>query len=190
MELCVGVTPNVKFLKQLFHLPQETSRLETDAPESICLLDLEVSTLSYILNVFKCYFLFSYFFSSPFFSFLLFLLVSNFLVVVYLFSQKQVFLLRMVFTSNLELQEKFNTRNETHQPPFLLLLLCKQCYTEKQTSWWDAVHILMQKKNNVRILQFRNIWNKPLDSFWIDSHSLCKTSLLCWAVLDMNVLLQ
>jgi len=29
-------------------LPQETSRLETDAPESLCLLDLEVSTLSKI----------------------------------------------------------------------------------------------------------------------------------------------
>ncbi|KAJ7397304.1 hypothetical protein BTVI_136638 [Pitangus sulphuratus] len=33
--------PMRKWLKQLFHLPQETSRLETDAPESICLLDLE-----------------------------------------------------------------------------------------------------------------------------------------------------
>lgn len=32
-----------KWLKQLFHhLPQETSRLETNAPESICILDLEV----------------------------------------------------------------------------------------------------------------------------------------------------
>ncbi|NWU28197.1 RBP2 ligase, partial [Dyaphorophyia castanea] len=38
--------PMRKWLKQLFHLPQETSRLETDAPESICLLDLEVSELS------------------------------------------------------------------------------------------------------------------------------------------------
>ncbi|KAJ7406949.1 E3 SUMO-protein ligase RanBP2-like isoform X3 [Willisornis vidua] len=33
--------PMRKWLKQLFDLPQETSRLETDAPESICLLDLE-----------------------------------------------------------------------------------------------------------------------------------------------------
>ncbi|POI18605.1 hypothetical protein CIB84_017651 [Bambusicola thoracicus] len=33
--------PLRKVLKRLFHLPQETSRLETDAPESICLLDLE-----------------------------------------------------------------------------------------------------------------------------------------------------
>lgn len=38
--------PMRKWLKQLFHLPQETSRLETDAPESICLLDLEVSELA------------------------------------------------------------------------------------------------------------------------------------------------
>uniref|UniRef100_A0A8C3LRA8 E3 SUMO-protein ligase RanBP2 n=1 Tax=Chrysolophus pictus TaxID=9089 RepID=A0A8C3LRA8_CHRPC len=90
--------PLRKLLKQLFHLPQETSRLETDAPESICLLDLEV------------------------------------------------FLLGMVFTSNLQLQEKFNTHYGTHQPPFLPLLLCKQYYTEKQRSWWDAVRTLMQKK--------------------------------------------
>ncbi|XP_048791835.1 E3 SUMO-protein ligase RanBP2-like isoform X38 [Lagopus muta] len=90
--------PLRKVLKQLFHLPQETSRLETDAPESICLLDLEV------------------------------------------------FLLGMVFTSNLQLQEKFNTHYGTHQPPFLPLLLCKQYYTEKQRSWWDAVRTLMQKK--------------------------------------------
>ncbi|XP_040513537.1 E3 SUMO-protein ligase RanBP2 isoform X1 [Gallus gallus] len=90
--------PLRKLLKQLFHLPQETSRLETDAPESICLLDLEV------------------------------------------------FLLGMVFTSNLQLQEKFNTHYGTHQPPFLPLLLCKQYSTEKQRSWWDAVRTLMQKK--------------------------------------------
>ncbi|GAB1295127.1 E3 SUMO-protein ligase RanBP2 [Apodemus speciosus] len=33
-----------KWLKQLFHhLPQETSRLETNAPESICILDLETA---------------------------------------------------------------------------------------------------------------------------------------------------
>ncbi|XP_057596689.1 ranBP2-like and GRIP domain-containing protein 3 isoform X6 [Hippopotamus amphibius kiboko] len=38
-----------KWLKQLFHhLPQETSRLETNAPESICVLDLEVFLLGVI----------------------------------------------------------------------------------------------------------------------------------------------
>lgn len=42
--------PMRKWLKQLFHLPQETSRLETDAPESICLLDLEVSELASFLR--------------------------------------------------------------------------------------------------------------------------------------------
>ncbi|XP_036113047.1 E3 SUMO-protein ligase RanBP2 isoform X3 [Molossus molossus] len=40
-----------KWLKQLFHhLPQETSRLETNAPESICILDLEVFLLGVIYN--------------------------------------------------------------------------------------------------------------------------------------------
>ncbi|XP_063569620.1 E3 SUMO-protein ligase RanBP2 isoform X2 [Pongo abelii] len=38
-----------KWLKQLFHrLPQETSRLETNAPESICILDLEVFLLGVV----------------------------------------------------------------------------------------------------------------------------------------------
>ncbi|NXN28332.1 RBP2 ligase, partial [Nycticryphes semicollaris] len=88
----MSVLPPIrKWLKQLFHLPQETSRLETDAPESICLLDLEV------------------------------------------------FLLGVVYTSNLQLQEKFNSQ-------FLPLPVCKLLYTEKQRSWWDAVRTLMQRK--------------------------------------------
>ncbi|NXD99660.1 RBP2 ligase, partial [Chaetorhynchus papuensis] len=91
--------PMRKWLKQLFHLPQETSRLETDAPESICLLDLEV------------------------------------------------FLLGVVFTSNLQLQEKFNSHYSAHQPQFLPLPICKQLYTEKQRSWWDAVRTLLQRKS-------------------------------------------
>ncbi|NXN42530.1 RBP2 ligase, partial [Rhinoptilus africanus] len=90
--------PMRKWLKQLFHLPQETSRLETDAPESICLLDLEV------------------------------------------------FLLGVIFTSNLQLQEKFNSHYSAHQPQFLPLPVCKQLYTEKQRSWWDAVRTLIQRK--------------------------------------------
>uniref|UniRef100_A0A8C5TVR8 E3 SUMO-protein ligase RanBP2 n=1 Tax=Malurus cyaneus samueli TaxID=2593467 RepID=A0A8C5TVR8_9PASS len=88
--------PMRKWLKQLFHLPQETSRLETDAPESICLLDLEV------------------------------------------------FLLGVVFTSNLQLQERFNSHYSLHQPQFLPLAMYKQLYTEKQRSWWDAVQNINQ----------------------------------------------
>ncbi|NXG17876.1 RBP2 ligase, partial [Grallaria varia] len=91
--------PMRKWLKQLFDLPQETSRLETDAPESICLLDLEV------------------------------------------------FLLGVVFTSNLQLQEKFNSHYSAHQPQFLPLPVCKQLYTENQRSWWDAVRTLLQRKS-------------------------------------------
>ncbi|NXK95726.1 RBP2 ligase, partial [Formicarius rufipectus] len=91
--------PMRKWLKQLFDLPQETSRLETDAPESICLLDLEV------------------------------------------------FLLGVVFTSNLQLQEKFNSHYSAHQPQFLPLPVCKQLYTENQRSWWDAVCTLLQRKS-------------------------------------------
>uniref|UniRef100_A0A8B9UX36 RAN binding protein 2 n=1 Tax=Anas zonorhyncha TaxID=75864 RepID=A0A8B9UX36_9AVES len=90
--------PVRRWLKQIFHLPQETSRLETDAPESICLLDLAV------------------------------------------------FLLGVVFTSNLQLQEKFNALYSAHQPQFLPLPVCKQLYTEKQRAWWDAVRTLTQRK--------------------------------------------
>ncbi|XP_038597551.1 E3 SUMO-protein ligase RanBP2 isoform X2 [Tachyglossus aculeatus] len=40
-----------KWLKQLFHhLPQETSRLETNVPESICILDLEVFLLGVVFT--------------------------------------------------------------------------------------------------------------------------------------------
>uniref|UniRef100_A0A8D0L1P7 RAN binding protein 2 n=2 Tax=Sphenodon punctatus TaxID=8508 RepID=A0A8D0L1P7_SPHPU len=87
-----------KWLKQLFHLPQETSRLENNAPESICLLDLEV------------------------------------------------FLLGVVFTSHLQLQEKFNIHYSLHQPRFLPLPVCKQLCTERQRSWWEAVYNLIHKK--------------------------------------------
>ena len=136
----VSVLPPVRQLKkQLFHLPQETSRLEIDAPEYIFLLVLEVSTLSKILIAFQCYF----------FLILLFIFVPNILLLMLFiyFFLKQVFLLGVVFTSKLELHEEFKTQNETHQPPFLPLLLCKQYYTENQRSWWDAACTLMRKIN-------------------------------------------
>ena len=120
--------PLRKLLKQLFHLPQETSRLETDAPESICLLDLEVSKLSKLLSAVLMQ---SLWYLMPF---------------VDLFLLNQVFLLGMVFTCNLQLQEKGTTHDGTHHPPFLPLLLCKQYSTERQRSWWDAVRTLTQKK--------------------------------------------
>uniref|UniRef100_A0A6I8P227 E3 SUMO-protein ligase RanBP2 n=1 Tax=Ornithorhynchus anatinus TaxID=9258 RepID=A0A6I8P227_ORNAN len=88
-----------KWLKQLFHhLPQETSRPETNVPESICILDLEV------------------------------------------------FLLGVVFTSHLQLQEKSGCQFSLHQPPSLPLPVCKQLCTERQKSWWDAVVSLIQRK--------------------------------------------
>uniref|UniRef100_A0ABM5FZ24 E3 SUMO-protein ligase RanBP2 n=1 Tax=Pogona vitticeps TaxID=103695 RepID=A0ABM5FZ24_9SAUR len=87
-----------KWLKQLFHLPQETSRLETNSPESICMLDLEV------------------------------------------------FLLGVIFTSRLQLQEKFNIQYSVHQPRFLPLHIYKQLCTERQKAWWDAVYALIHKR--------------------------------------------
>ena len=72
--------PMRKWLKQIFHLPQETSRLETDAPESICLLDLEVSKLSKSLNV-------------RYNSSLLMLIMLGFFVVFFFFSKTRYFYL-------------------------------------------------------------------------------------------------
>ncbi|XP_037663069.1 E3 SUMO-protein ligase RanBP2 isoform X2 [Choloepus didactylus] len=88
-----------KWLKQLFHhLPQETSRLETNAPESICILDLEV------------------------------------------------FLLGVIYTSHLQLKEKYNSQYSSYQPLCLPLPVCKQLCTERQKSWWDAVCNLIYRK--------------------------------------------
>uniref|UniRef100_A0A452J4I4 Uncharacterized protein n=1 Tax=Gopherus agassizii TaxID=38772 RepID=A0A452J4I4_9SAUR len=95
----MSVFPEIrKWLKQLFHLPQETSRLETNAPETICILDLEV------------------------------------------------FLLGVIFTSHLQLQETFNTHYSSHQPQFLPLPVSRQLCSERQRSWWDAVNNLIHKK--------------------------------------------
>ncbi|XP_069492978.1 E3 SUMO-protein ligase RanBP2-like isoform X2 [Ambystoma mexicanum] len=88
-----------KWLKQLFpRLPQETSRLDTNAPESICLLDLEV------------------------------------------------FLLGVIFTSHLQLQDHFNVHYSSHQPRCLPMAVCKPLCTERHRSWWDAVYNLIHKK--------------------------------------------
>uniref|UniRef100_A0A8C5M9C9 RAN binding protein 2 n=1 Tax=Leptobrachium leishanense TaxID=445787 RepID=A0A8C5M9C9_9ANUR len=88
-----------KWLKHLFpRLPQETSRIESNTPDSICILDLEV------------------------------------------------FLLGVVYTSHLQLQDNFNTLNDQHQPRCLPLPICKQLYTDRQRLWWDAVYSLIHKK--------------------------------------------
>nr|KAF6383400.1 RAN binding protein 2 [Pipistrellus kuhlii] len=88
-----------KWLKQLFHhLPQETSRLETNAPESICILDLEV------------------------------------------------FLLGVIYNSDLQLKEKCSSHYNFYQPLCLPFPVCKQLCTERQKSWWDAVCNLIHRK--------------------------------------------
>uniref|UniRef100_A0A8C5IIS3 RAN binding protein 2 n=1 Tax=Junco hyemalis TaxID=40217 RepID=A0A8C5IIS3_JUNHY len=127
--------PMRKWLKQLFHLPQETSRLETDAPESICLLDLEV------------------------------------------------FLLGVIFTSNLQLQEKFNSHYSPHQPQFLPLPICKQLYTEKQRSWWDAVRTLLQRKSVPgTAAKLRLIVQHGISTLrTLDKHGLQPALIIHWA---------
>ncbi|XP_040406485.1 E3 SUMO-protein ligase RanBP2-like isoform X21 [Cygnus olor] len=132
----MSVLPPVhRWLKQLFHLPQETSRLETDAPESICLLDLEV------------------------------------------------FLLGVVFTSNLQLQEKFNAHYSAHQPQFLPLLVCKQLYTEKQRAWWDAVRTLMQRKTIPETaLKLRLVVQHGISTLRaLEKHGLQPALIIHWA---------
>lgn len=85
-----------KWLKQLFpRVPHETSKLESNSPESICILDLEV------------------------------------------------FLLAVIYTSHLQLQN--NSSTDRHQPRCLPMPICKQLFTDKQGSWWDAVYSLIHK---------------------------------------------
>ncbi|CAI9535503.1 unnamed protein product [Staurois parvus] len=90
--------PNLrKWLKQLFpRVPQETSKLESNNPESICILDLEV------------------------------------------------FLLAVIYTSHLQLQNNYSS-NDCYQPRCLPMPICKQLFTDKQGSWWDAVYSLIHK---------------------------------------------
>lgn len=59
---------------------------------------------------------------------------------------KQVFLLGVIFTCHLQLEEKFNTKYAVHQPQFLPLPVCKQLCTERQRAWWDAVYALLHKQ--------------------------------------------
>ncbi|NWH63820.1 RBP2 ligase, partial [Geococcyx californianus] len=127
--------PMRKWLKQLFHLPQETSRRETDTPESICLLDLEV------------------------------------------------FLLGVIFTSNLQLQEKFNSHCSAHQPQFLPLPVCKQLYTEKQGSWWDAVYTLIQRKATLgTAAKLRLIVQHGISTLrTLEKHGLQPALIIHWA---------
>ncbi|KAE8625397.1 hypothetical protein XENTR_v10006259 [Xenopus tropicalis] len=94
-----NLPPFRKWLKQVFpRVPQETSRLESNIPESICLLDLEV------------------------------------------------FLLAVVHTSHLQLQDN-NTTADPNRPRCLPLPICKQLFTDRQRSWWDAVYNLITKKS-------------------------------------------
>ncbi|KAG8452024.1 hypothetical protein GDO86_003996 [Hymenochirus boettgeri] len=92
--------PLRKWLKQIFpRLPQETSRIASNTPDSICTLDLEV------------------------------------------------FLLGVVYTSYLQLQENNISTADQQRPRCLPLPICKQLCTERQRSWWDAVYSLTVKKS-------------------------------------------
>ncbi|XP_075708778.1 E3 SUMO-protein ligase RanBP2-like isoform X2 [Rhinoderma darwinii] len=57
----------------------------------------------------------------------------------------EVFLLAVVYTSELQLQGNSNTLNDRHQPRCLPLPICKQLFTDKQRSWWDAIYSLTHK---------------------------------------------
>ncbi|XP_030057332.1 E3 SUMO-protein ligase RanBP2 isoform X2 [Microcaecilia unicolor] len=125
-----------KWLKQLFpRLPQETARLDTNAPESICIIDLEV------------------------------------------------FLLAVVFSSHLQLQDSFNIHHNLDQPRFLPLPLCKQLCTEKQKSWWDAVYSLIHKKaQSGNSAKLRLIVQHGLTTLRVqEKHGLQPAVLVHWA---------
>ncbi|XP_073446595.1 E3 SUMO-protein ligase RanBP2-like isoform X1 [Dendrobates tinctorius] len=125
-----------KWLKQLFpRLPQETSRLESNNPESISLLDLEV------------------------------------------------FLLAVVYTSYLQLQSNCNTLNDRHRPRCLPLPICKQLFTDKQRSWWDAVYSLTHKTAQPgTAAKLRLVIQHELNTLRaLEKHGLQPALLIHWA---------
>ncbi|XP_029460448.1 E3 SUMO-protein ligase RanBP2-like [Rhinatrema bivittatum] len=125
-----------KWLKQLFpRLPQETSRLDTNTPESICVLDLEV------------------------------------------------FLLAVVSSSHLQLQDTYNIHHNLDQPRFLPLPVCKQLCTEKQKSWWDAIYSLIHKKaQSGNSAKLRLVVQHGLTTLRaLENHGLQPAVLIHWA---------
>ncbi|XP_069492976.1 E3 SUMO-protein ligase RanBP2-like [Ambystoma mexicanum] len=125
-----------KWLKQLFpRLPQESARLDTNAPESICLLDLEI------------------------------------------------FLLGVIFSSSLQLQDHFNIHYNAHQPKCLPLAVCTQLDTERQKSWWDAVYNLINKKTQPGAsAKLRLLFQHELITLRaLEKHGLQPAMIIHWA---------
>ncbi|KAM4699561.1 E3 SUMO-protein ligase RanBP2-like [Discoglossus pictus] len=58
----------------------------------------------------------------------------------------EVFLLAIVHTSHLQLQNKLNASNDEGRPYCLPLPICKQLCADIQQSWWDAVYGLVHGK--------------------------------------------
>ncbi|XP_069060585.1 E3 SUMO-protein ligase RanBP2-like isoform X2 [Pleurodeles waltl] len=125
-----------KWLKQLFpRLPQETPRLNTNAPESICILDLEI------------------------------------------------FLLGVIFTSNLQLQNHFNIHYHPNQPKYLPLPICTSLGTERQRSWWGAVYSLIHKKTQPgESAKLRLLFQHELITLRaLEKHGLQPAIIIHWA---------
>ncbi|XP_069827024.1 E3 SUMO-protein ligase RanBP2-like isoform X2 [Dendropsophus ebraccatus] len=125
-----------KWLKQLFpRLPQETSRIDSNNPDSVCILDLEV------------------------------------------------FLLAVVYTSHLQLQGNYATSNDRHRPRCLPLPICKQLFTDKQRSWWDAVYSLTHKMAQPgTAAKLRLVIQHELNTLRaLEKHGLQPALLIYWA---------
>ncbi|KAM9320026.1 E3 SUMO-protein ligase RanBP2-like [Gastrophryne carolinensis] len=125
-----------KWLKQLFpRLPHETSRIESNNPDSICVLDLEV------------------------------------------------FLLAVIYTSHLQLQSSSDTLKESHQPRCLPLPICKQLFTDKQRSWWNAVYSLIHKTAQPgSAAKLRLVIQHELNTLRaLEKHGLQPALLIFWA---------
>ncbi|XP_056412000.1 ranBP2-like and GRIP domain-containing protein 4 [Hyla sarda] len=125
-----------KWLKQLFpRLPLETSRIESNNPESVCILDLEV------------------------------------------------FLLAVVYTSYHQLQGNYTTSHDRHRPRCLPLPICKQLFTDKQRSWWDAVYNLTHKMAQPgTATKLRLVIQHELNTLRVlEKHGLQPALLIHWA---------
>lgn len=137
------------WLQQLFPLRNlETSKLDSNAPESICLLDLEVQEIMCGLPQLVEAFLPNW----MTFAILFFPKISA--APIYFFVSIQVFLYGVVFCSHCQLQETVKLSGgmnqqrlqQLYEPRCLALPLLRLLTTERQREWWNAIYSLIHRQ--------------------------------------------
>lgn len=143
------------WLQQLFPLRNlETSKLDSNAPESICLLDLEVQEIMCGLTQLV---------GAPYINFanisirrmtFRIFFPKNLSISCFFLVSIQVFLYGVVFCSHCQLQQTVKISggmNQQHlqqlyEPRCLPLPLLRLLTTERQREWWNAIYSLIHRQ--------------------------------------------